>query len=222
MKKIKSKSFVKLFNVTNSIIKNQCYLIYNNEIGVLIDPAWEYSLINDFLETNKITLKAVLLTHAHYDHYNLAEKFSQKYEIPVFMSEIEINNYDLQISNLNKAYHLKKITLMGLEILPILTPGHTIGSMCYLIDHNLFTGDSIFIEGVGICDRQGAYKLFDSVNFLKTNLLLTTLFWPGHSYGETPGKNLEYLLSNNIYFNLNKAKMFVDFRTRKRQIHNTQ
>ena len=39
---------VKMFKVNNSFIKNQCYLIHKNNIGILIDPAWDYNLINDF------------------------------------------------------------------------------------------------------------------------------------------------------------------------------
>ncbi|KAA1244369.1 MBL fold metallo-hydrolase [Aquimarina sp. RZ0] len=207
---------VKVFKVENLYIKNQCYLIHNDGIGVLIDPAWDYSLINDYIISNGINLKAVLLTHSHLDHVNLAQKFSEVYDIPVFMSEKEIEDSGFRAQNLNSVSHLGTIeTIEYFTILPILTPGHTLGSTCYLVDNNLFTGDTVFIEGVGICNRDDAYKLYESVQFLKSNVSQDTLIWPGHSFGDSPGKDLQYLLKNNIYFQLENAEHFVDFRTRK-------
>ena len=208
---------IKMFKVSNSFIKNQCYLIYKNEVGILIDPAWDYDLINKFLMQNNIRLKAILLTHSHIDHTNLAKLFSTNYNVPVFMSDKEIDRYDFKMINLQKAYHLEDITIDSFCILPIITPGHTAGSTCYLVENHLFSGDTIFIEGVGICDENNAGKLYDSVQFLQSFLSTTTLFWPGHSFGALPGKDLNYLLKNNIYFQFKNKEEFVRFRTRKNQ-----
>ncbi|KAA1246080.1 MBL fold metallo-hydrolase [Aquimarina sp. RZ0] len=82
---------VKMFKVVNGIFKNQCYLIYSDLEGVLIDPAWEFDKISDFLDQNNIVLKAILLTHSHLDHTDLAYEFSEKRKVPVFMSDKEIN-----------------------------------------------------------------------------------------------------------------------------------
>lgn len=206
---------VKMFKVANFFIKNQCYLIYKDQIGILIDPAWDYDLIDDFLIQHNITLKAVLLTHSHDDHTNLSKKFVKKKNVPVFMSDKEIDISNFNLPNLKKSHHLKKITIDSFNITPILTPGHTLGSTCYLIDGHLFSGDTVFIEGVGICDYENTDKLYDSVQFLKTYLSETTLFWPGHSFGEPPGKDLNYLMKKNIYFQFENRKHFIDFRTRK-------
>ena len=208
---------VKTFRVCNFFIKNQCYLIYENNIGILIDPAWNYKLINDFLIDNQINLKGILLTHSHDDHTNLAEEFSVKHKVPVFMSEIEIKEYGFNCLNLHKVYHLKEIAIEDFKITPILTPGHTSGSICYLIDKHFFSGDTIFIEGVGICIDKGsdANQMYDSVQFIKNNIPKKTMFWPGHSFGQSPGKSLDFLLINNIYFQLDNREHFVKFRTRK-------
>jgi hydroxyacylglutathione hydrolase len=210
---------VKTFFITYSFIKNQCYLIYENNIGILIDPAWDYDLINNFLLTEKITLQGILLTHSHLDHTNLAEKFAQTYDVPVFMGDTEITTYQFNCINLVPVNHLQEIPVSGFNIISILTPGHTAGSMCYLIEEHLFSGDTIFIEGVGICVGKGsdAGKMYDSVQFLKTYLNRNTLFWPGHSFGESPGKNLHFLLLNNIYFQFTNKNHFVNFRMRKSQ-----
>ncbi|WP_136667791.1 MBL fold metallo-hydrolase [Flavobacterium sp. H122] len=208
---------VKTFRVSNFSIINQCYLIYKNDIGILVDPAWDYNLINNFLVDNQIGLKCILLTHSHQDHTNLAQEFSKKHNVPVFMSAIEIEDYEFDCLNLKAVDHLKEITIATFRIIPILTPGHTSGSVCYLIDKHLFSGDTIFIEGVGICIDKGSdpNQMYDSVQFIKKHIPKKTLFWPGHSFGQSPGKNLDFLLMNNIYFQLDNREHFVNFRMRK-------
>ncbi len=204
-----------MFKVERFFLKNQCYLIYNDSKGILIDPAWEYDFINDFLRDNHIELLAVLLTHSHEDHVDLADKFASVHHVPVYMSAEEIDHYGYTGFNLYEVYHLKTLVIDSFSIVPIVTPGHTLGSVCYLIEDHLFSGDTVFIEGVGICDTSGAEKMFDSVQFLKNYLSSGTRFWPGHSFGESPGKDLAYLLKNNIYFQFEHKHHFVDFRTRK-------
>lgn len=208
---------VKTFRVVNSSIVNYCYLLYCNQQGVLIDPAWDYCQIDEFMRDNKIFLKGVLLTHSHFDHTNLAEKFSKQHNVPVFMSRIEISHSGFECLNLRAVTHLENISMASFGIIPILTPGHTSGSMCYLAGKHLFAGDTVFIEGVGICSekRSDAGQLFDSVQLIKETVSNDTKFWPGHSFGEPPGKDLNYLMQNNIYFQLDNREHFVKFRMRK-------
>lgn len=206
---------IKVFKILDSFFKNQCYLAYFNGKGVLIDPAWDFQTINAFLMNNNIVLLGVLLTHSHYDHTNLAKKFAEKYDCPIFMSKVEIECSGFQCINLTPIDHLKTIDFKEFQVIPILTPGHTKGGLCYLIENHLFTGDTFFIEGVGICDEKGANDLFDSVQFIKKYIKLDIKFWPGHSFGKQPGKSLSFLLRNNIYFQLNNRIHFVKFRTRK-------
>lgn len=206
---------VKTFKVSYQFMLNQCYLIYDDHSGILVDPAWDFMLINDFLIQNQIALKGVLLTHAHPDHTDLAEEFALRYDVPVLMSAAEIDHYQFNCVNLEKTEHLDKIYLGNFEITAMLTPGHTSGSLCYFIDGHVFSGDTVFMEGVGICED--ADQMFDSVQFLKSYLPKDTLFWPGHSFGVTPGKSLEYLLQSNIYFQFENRKHFIEFRTRKNQ-----
>ncbi|RAJ27259.1 MBL fold metallo-hydrolase [Pedobacter cryoconitis] len=208
---------VKLFRVANENIKNQCYLIYEGNSGILVDPAWDYELINDFLKDNLIVLKGVLLTHAHHDHTNLAAVFAYKHAVPVYMSAIEIRDSGFHVQRLIAVQHLQEFTIDGFTVTALLTPGHTKGSTCYLIGEHCFTGDTIFIEGVGISDERNVGSLFDSVQFIKQYLPPHTLIWPGHSFGQTPGKELSFLFRNNIYFLLNRREAFVDFRMRKNQ-----
>ncbi len=209
--------YVKIFEVSNRNINNQCYLAHNQYEGLLVDPAWDYDLINLYLLENGISLKGILITHGHYDHTNLANKFSLKYDIPIYLSKEDTNEFQLSYPKLKLIDHLQKFQLGTIEITPILTPGHTLGSVCYLINEHLFSGDTVFIEGVGICSKHNAELLYNSIHFLKEYLPESTRFWPGHSYGHKPGKTLSYLTIYNIYFQFDKKETFIAFRTRKNQ-----
>jgi len=206
---------VKIFNVSFLFVRNQCYLIHKNNEGILIDPAWNYRLIRTFLESNRVTLKGVLLTHGHLDHINLAGRFAKAYDIPVFMNDKEIEASGFKCKNLTSVSHLKELEVSGIRILPILTPGHTPGSTCFLIGDNLFSGDTVFIEGVGRCYDAGI--MYSSIQFLKYYLNENVRVWPGHSFGESPGQRFGHLLTNNIYFQLDKKEHFIALRTRRKQ-----
>jgi len=217
--KLQKQMIVELFNTQSSGFKNQCYLVANGFNAILIDPAWDYDLIETYILNNKLTICAVLLTHSHFDHTNLADKFAKKYDIPVFMSESEIAYYGFKCTNLTQIGSQEKLEIKGININPILTPGHTIGSICYLIDDHFFTGDTLFIEGVGICMGNGSdpNKMFDSIQFIKGYLKPNTLIWPGHSFGQLPGKQFLFLQKNNIYIHFTNREHFVKFRMRKSQ-----
>ncbi len=200
-------------------MKNQCYLVHKNGQGVLIDPAWDYKLINSFIIRNGLELLGVLLTHSHPDHTNLADRFARNHDIPVYMSQIEIDFYNFRCHHLQAIQHLNFISLSPFSIIPLHTPGHTAGGTCYLIENSLFTGDTVFIEGVGICSEYGGDidEMYDTIQYLKTTLSDKTLIWPGHSFGQIPGKELSFLKGQNIYFQFDNREHFTKLRMRKGQ-----
>ncbi|MBP9691774.1 MAG: MBL fold metallo-hydrolase [Alphaproteobacteria bacterium] len=207
--------------VTRFLFKNYCYLVMHSETkeAVLIDPAWEMDKIEEQLKIHDGKLKAVLLTHHHIDHVNLAESFAQKYGVPVRMSKIEIEEYGFFCSNLIPVDHPEPLVFGELSLRPFFTPGHTKGAICYFIEDNLFTGDTLFIEGCGICTGKGACpsQMFDSLYYLKNTLPQTTRIYPGHSFGKEPGQPFHDLLENNIYLHFKNRDQFIAFRMRPNQ-----
>jgi hydroxyacylglutathione hydrolase len=149
----------------------------------------------------------LLLTHSHFDHVNLVDSLVSKYaDIQVFISSKEINCYGFKCKNLNPFNQFDLIKLGETEILCLITPGHTIGSTCYLLSNSLFTGDTIFIEGCGFPDIYSGdpEKMFESIQEIKSRINLNVRIYPGHSYGKEPGYPLKYLLKRNVYFQINK------------------
>ena len=208
-----------VLKMCHQFIKNFNYLVIDPSSGqaVVVDPAWEMEKIDQALMDVQATLSGILITHSHPDHVHLAEPLAEKYCCPIWMSKEEIADSGFS------ARHLIGIdtspwTVGEMLIEPILTPGHTPGCVCYLIGDNLFSGDVLFTEGCGMCsDTQAAHAMFASLENLKTRLKSQTRIFPGHSYGELPGRMLSQLRKDNIYLQFADKDSFTSFRLRRGQ-----
>jgi len=200
-------------------MKNYNYLVVDpgSLQAVIVDPAWEMDKIDQALADTQATLSGILVTHSHPDHIHLSKPVAEKYGCPIWMSNAEIAASGFSARQL---IGIDSIPWMvgQMQIEPIITPGHTPGSTCYLIDGNLFTGDVLFAEGCGICpDTQAAHAMFASLEHLKTRLEPHTRIFPGHSYGQPPGRMMSQLRRENIYLQFSDKNSFAAFRLRPGQ-----
>ncbi len=138
---------------------NYCYIIADRarNSAIAVDPSWEIGKITDKLHELDVDLSAVLLTHSHYDHVNLAEPLQQIYHSDIYMSSAEIDFYQFRCRNLIGLEDGQTFAAGGFIIKSILTPGHTAGGMCYLLSDHLFTGDTVF-QRVAVYVRTGAAR----------------------------------------------------------------
>jgi hydroxyacylglutathione hydrolase len=200
---------------------NYSYIIMDkaSKSAVVIDPSWEYKkLVHKFSQLD-IKIDAILLTHSHYDHINQVDPLIKSFNPQVYMSREEIKFSGFKCRNLNQLNDLDEIWIGETKIMCLLTPGHSPGSMCYLTQDSLFTGDTVFIEGCGACNFIGgsAEAMFDSIQRIKAILQPDMRIYPGHSYGHSPGQTGDFLLRNNIYFQFSRKESFVQFRMRRNQ-----
>jgi sulfur dioxygenase len=149
--------------------------------AVIIDPVdrhWQRDLAH--IDRLGLKLTHVLETHAHADHVTSAGKLraltGAKACVPsgcgIPPAEVQLQDGDL-------------VPFGGREHIAVIhTPGHTAGSMCYLWRGNLFTGDTLLVDGCGRTDFQGgsASALYDSVTRKLFALDEATRVWPGHDY----------------------------------------
>lgn len=153
----------------------------DNRDAVIIDPVdrhFERDLAH--IERLGLRLTHVLETHAHADHVTSAGRLrahtGAKACVPsgcgIPPAEVQLQDGDAI------AFGLRE------HIAVIHTPGHTAGSMCYLWRGNLFTGDTLLVNGCGRTDFQGgsACALYDSVTRKLFALDEATRVWPGHDY----------------------------------------
>jgi hydroxyacylglutathione hydrolase len=210
---------VVVLHVSHDAMKNFNYLVVDpgSLQAVIVDPAWEIAKVDQALVNTNARLHGVLLTHSHPDHIDLAKVVADYYDCPIWMSHTEIaasGFSDGRLIGIDAAPW--RIGAMLIE--PIFTPGHTAGSMCYLIGENLFTGDVLFAEGCGLCpDLQAAHAMFASLEHLKTRLDPHTRIFPGHSFGQPVGRLMSQLQKENIYLQFSNKESFAAFRLRSGQ-----
>jgi hydroxyacylglutathione hydrolase len=200
---------------------NYSYVVIDSvsKESVIIDPAWELCRILSCINESGTALKCVLLTHSHIDHVRLSNKIAKKFDCPVFMSKKEVDSTSFRCHGLTPFSGCIDVKIGTMEIIPHNTSGHTSGSVCYGIGNNLFTGDTLFNEGCGMCFGRGANPkdMFDSMQYLKKNISPTTTIYPGHVYESEIGQSFGDLMGMNVYLNIENCDEFVAFRMRKGQ-----
>jgi hydroxyacylglutathione hydrolase len=205
-------------DVRNRSMKNFNYLVVDpaTHQAVIVDPAWEMDKIDRAIADAGASVRGILVTHSHPDHIHLANPLAVKYDCPIFMSKAEIDASRFSAKNL-VGIDTRTIHVGQMQVEPIATPGHTPGSTCFLIAGNLFTGDVLFAEGCGMCpDTEAAHAMYASLEQLKTLEPRTRVF-PGHSYGQPPGRPMLQVRRENIYLQFRDKESFATFRLRSGQ-----
>lgn len=208
-----------VLDVRHGSMKNYSYLVVDpgSLQAVIVDPAWEIDKIDRALADTEAALSGILVTHSHPDHIDLAKPLAEKYGCPIWMSNAEIVWSGFSARQL-AGIGTRPWSVGQMLIEPIFTPGHTPGCTCFLIGENLFTGDVLFAEGCGICpDTEAAYAMFASLEHLKNRLVPHVRVFPGHSYGQPPGRPMSQLQRENIYLQFSDKESFAAFRLRSGQ-----
>ena len=189
-------------------LENNMYLVLDetSKKGVLIDAT---ECLPEIIEAAKgYDIEYILLTHGHFDHILGLNDLKKELN-----AQIIINKNDLIISdNVNEFTRLfnqpemippkyelfvndnDEIIVGNLKFKVITTPGHTEGSVCYLIDDKLFSGDTLFRGSVGRTDLFGGNfeKLSDSIKNKLFKLNDKIKVYTGHGPETTIGYEKQY------------------------------
>ena len=176
------------------------YIITENERSVVIDPGLDF----DEILKNAEKIEYILLTHCHFDHIETLVSLKEKTGAKIVFSDVNnLNNEDI---NLSKMVYGKNIgtepdilvsdgeNLEFLNIKCIKTPGHTSCGMCYLLENNLFSGDTLFSKSVGRWDLPtGDFKTLKNSILKKLYTLPDeTVVFPGHGESTTIGEEKKF------------------------------
>lgn len=186
---------MKLYHLCSGPLGVNTFFLINEltKQAVVIDGGENYKKVKQVEESLGVKIVALLLTHAHFDHSGNAKKL-QDDGAKVYISSIDapkLNNdgnlgyrFGRKFENLIADHLLEnneELNIAGIKIKAIATPGHTDGSMTFMVDNMLFTGDTLFLESVGRTDFPTGDKnqLINSVKML-FSLDSDYQVYPGH------------------------------------------
>jgi len=191
------------------MIGTNVYLIEDEATGKLavIDPADHCDELIKQIDDKGGKLDYILLTHGHYDHIMGAAELCEKYHPTVCASRMELSVIKEPSYNLSKPHGLTiapftvdraledgdTVKLGETELRFMLTPGHTMGSGCYIADDCIFSGDTLFCTSVGRTDfpTSSMSDMMQSVERLK-NLDGNYNVYPGHDMFTTLDRERKY------------------------------
>ena len=199
-------------------IEANTYIIFdeNSKEAVVIEASGDAQKIKNEVENLGANLKYILLTHGHFDHvFALNELKELCPNVKAYLNKedekllehigVQCLHFGIAGVDVPKIDEFidenTKLSFAGKEIKPIHTPGHTKGSMCYLIEGELFSGDTLFFEEIGRCDLPGGdfSEIENSIRKKLFTLDKNIVVHPGHSHDTTIAHEIKY----NAYFGEN-------------------
>lgn len=193
-------------------IGTNCYVIYREggTSAVIVDPGANGEKIISMCKKLSVIPEAILLTHGHFDHILAVEDVKKEFpQAKIYAGEDEkqiLLNPSLNLSSgFGKACVLEAdeyvkdgevLSLAGLSFQVIFTPGHTSGSVCYLVKEEqvLISGDTLFLESLGRTDFPTGNQSFiiKSIREKLFTLDGEILVYPGHGDMTTIGHEKSY------------------------------
>lgn len=193
-----------------------CYFVIDEDTKetVIIDPGAMADKLCGIIDKQELNVKAICLTHCHFDHAGAAELIKEHTKAPICICQGEDVVAESPVYNLSKMFGKaftvpydrvlndgEELSFGSLSFKVISTPGHTPGGGCFYFEKEgiLFSGDTLFLMSVGRTDFPGG----DSdaiVESIRTKLFLLpydTTVYTGHGQQTSIG----YEMENNSFVN---------------------
>ena len=198
--------------ITGGMCETNSYIISDeNGVCVIVDPEGRADVYTRYIESNALKPEAILLTHAHFDHSGAMEPLRKEYSVKVYAGEREkavLNDPRINLTSMigqGRSFEAdvylsdgEEFTIGSMTFKTVYTPGHTCGSVVYLIDGVMIAGDTLFMGSCGRTDfPTGDWgKMNESLQMLK-NLEGDYRVLSGHG----PETTLERERRTNMFMN---------------------
>ena len=197
---------------------NFTYLIGDRETGeaLAIDPAYDVQGLLDILAADDMRLVGALATHYHPDHvggemmgYQIGgvRELLALQSVPIHVQTEETpwvqRVTGAGLSDLVQHGSGDVVSVGGVQVELIHTPGHTPGSQCFFVDGRyLVSGDTLFLEGCGRTDLPGgdAALLYESLTQKLAKVPDDAILFPGHLYSPEPSASMGDTRQMNFVF----------------------
>lgn len=184
-------------------IGTNCYIVSKGTEAFIVDPGGDAAEI--IKKAKGLNVRYILLTHTHYDHIGALNDLVKVFPDALLAVHTEEKEwlYDPK-KNLSIGFYTdfiysgkigielsdgSELEFAGIKIKVIHTPGHTPGCVCYHIEDNLFSGDTLFKSSVGRTDLPGGdgVSLVRNIKEKLYTLPGKTVVYPGHEGTSTIG-----------------------------------
>ncbi len=188
----------------NPPLENNNYVIIDKQSSeaILIDCSAPSPDALAFIKENNAKLKYILITHGHFDHIMGINYFKKECNIPVYLHKndkglvLSICDYipNTKIPQIDNYFDDNATFNIGNQIIKVIpTPGHTSGSVSFLLNDILFSGDTMFYHGYGRTDLPtgNTTELFKSLDKI-LSLPPETRVFSGHGKETTINEELNF------------------------------
>lgn len=193
-------------------VMTNCYIAVNEETNeaIVVDPGASGEALCEKLEEENLKVKAVILTHGHFDHADNAEIVADHFGVKIYVHENEKETMANPMMNLSGTMGRKAasyrgdvwvrdndiLELAGFKIKVLFTPGHTPGGCCFYFEDEkvVFVGDTLFNDSIGRTDFPGGSEgtLLRSIKDKLMTLDDSISVYPGHNEATTIGAERMY------------------------------
>jgi hydroxyacylglutathione hydrolase len=182
----------------DDLFGENCFLIRRRDTNaaLIVDPGLQVERVTRQLRDDRLEVDRILLTHGHIDHIAGVSSLHTETGAPVAMhpDDLAIIDWD-QLGQLRFApsgfapfsvdtelAHQMTIAFQDITVQVLHTPGHTEGSVCFLLGPDCFAGDTLFQRGIGRTDLPGGdmRKIVFSIRNVLYALPPRTIVYPGH------------------------------------------
>ncbi|MHC4267704.1 MAG: MBL fold metallo-hydrolase [Planctomycetota bacterium] len=185
-------------NIVVGPLEVNCYILgcEDTKEVAIIDPGDNADEIIKAIDNEGLKPVYIINTHAHFDHIGGVKTVQDHFDIDFFLHEEDlflVDNASAQARafgldpipkpDVNKFVNNGDKISLGNKIIDVIhTPGHSPGCVCYLVDNNVFVGDTLFAGSIGRSDLPGGSHetLINSIKEKLFPLGDSTIVYPGH------------------------------------------
>lgn len=206
---------MQITKISGGPLPTNCYLLKDDETGksAVIDPGFESEELSELVRKDG-NVEAILLTHGHFDHISGVRRIWEETNAKIYLPEDELLFVTDGSLNLSGVFFGESVSpfrvdvplsdgqtvnVGKLEVKVLMTPGHTSGSCCFIVEDAIFSGDTLMKLSCGRTDfPTGNYsQLLNSLRRLG-ELPGDYRVFPGHGSATM----LDYERRNNSYMGI--------------------
>lgn len=182
--------------------RSNCYIVYEGNKAIIIDPGYESDEVIEFIRMNHLTVEAIYITHGHPDHVGGVRQMKNEFHTTVYAPLKD--SIWLGEDKFNKIGHVIPVDIfvqepdelqwIGKNFKIYDTPGHSEGGTVLYVDGILFSGDTLFFQSIGRTDipKSNAQVIYKSIKKIYSLFADDVIVYPGHGKPTTIGHEKKF------------------------------